>query len=72
MAIHDMNQRAQDWLADHIENFGIALANNEDPNCLITLPHGVVVEIRLNELPGRFSRQSVKLEFTDTEGRKDE
>lgn len=70
MAIHDMNQRAQDWLADHLQNFGVALTNHEDPSCLITLPGGVVVEIRLNELPGTFSRQIVNLNLTATkEGR---
>lgn len=65
MAIYDMNQRAQDWLADHLQNFGVALANDDDPSCLITLPHGIVVEIRLNELPGTFSRQTVTLNSTE-------
>lgn len=59
MAIHDMNQPAKNWLADNLENFGKLLDVDDDPSVLLRFDGGVVLELRLNELPGRFERVSV-------------
>ena len=54
--IADLNQPAKHWLADHIENFGKALAAGEDPSCMVHLWNRISVEVRLVELPGHFKR----------------
>ncbi|SIQ30136.1 hypothetical protein [Marinobacterium stanieri] len=53
--IHDLEQPAKDWVADHIENFGVLLNKGDDPSCLIRV-QGCEIEIRLNKVPGLFER----------------
>jgi hypothetical protein len=60
--IADLNQPAKNWLADHLNNFGVLLDAGDDPSCLITLPEGIKVEIRLNSLPGVFERHQISVQ----------
>jgi hypothetical protein len=55
-----MKQPAKDWLADALENLGGMLGKGEDPSFIINI-YGVVIEIRLNTLPGNFERQKIQI-----------
>jgi hypothetical protein len=57
--IADLKQSARNWLGDHLQNFDKMLAAGDDPSCMIVLPGGVEVEIRLNRFPGVFERQII-------------
>lgn len=66
MAIHDLKQPANQWLADVAENLGAMLERNEDPSMELVL-FGCTFEIRINELPdGSFKRLAIK-EPTETQ-----
>lgn len=54
----DLHQPAKHWLADAVENFQTLLAENEDPSFVIEIG-GAVIEVRLNEAPGVFSRKTI-------------
>ena len=56
----DLHQPAKHWLADAVQNFKLLLAENDDPS--------FVIEIRLNEAPGLFSRQTITLESHSENG----
>jgi hypothetical protein len=58
--ISDFKQPAKDWLADAINNLNNFLKDGEDPSFIITID-GVEIEIRLNNIPGEFSRQNIDL-----------
>ena len=57
----DLHQPAKHWLADAVQNFKLLLAENDDPSFVIKIG-GAVIEIRLNEAPGLFSRHTITLE----------
>jgi len=70
----DLQQPAKHWLADAIKNFKTLLAENEDPSFTLELG-GAVIEIRLNEAPGVFSRSVVDCQTNadgDAPGAKEE
>ena len=54
----DLQQPAKNWLADAVQNFKILLAENDDPSFTIEIG-GAVIEVRLNEAPGVFSRVTI-------------
>ncbi|GAB6139902.1 hypothetical protein JCM14076_06310 [Methylosoma difficile] len=60
--IADLKQPAKNWLADHLNNFGNLLNAGDDPSCIISLPEGVEIEIRLNKLPEVFERQTFRID----------
>lgn len=59
--IADLKQPAKHWLADVINNFGAQLKNGENPSIELKLFDDVVIEIRLNKLPGIFDRETVEI-----------
>ena len=61
--IADMNQPAKHWMADIIQNMGTLLDNGDDPSMVFQID-GVVLELRLNNLPGVFNRTTVKTDDT--------
>ncbi len=63
----DLHQPAKHWLADAVQNFKLLLAENDDPSFVIKIG-GAVIEIRLNEAPGLFSRQTITLESHSENG----
>lgn len=54
--IHDFNQPAKRWLADHLENHIALIEKGQDPSCVMTIGP-VEIEIRLNKAPGLFERK---------------
>jgi len=54
----DLQQPAKHWLADAVMNFKTLLAEDDDPSFTLEL-NGCVIEIRLNEAPGVFSRRTI-------------
>ena len=58
--ISDFKQPAKDWLADVLNNLGNFLKDGEDP-CFNIIIDGVEIEIRLNNIPGQFNRQRIKV-----------
>jgi hypothetical protein len=58
--ISDFKQPAKYWLADVLNNLGNFLKDGEDPCFTITID-GVEIEIRLNNIPGEFNRQQIKV-----------
>lgn len=56
----DLQQPAKHWLADAIENFQVLLKEGDDPSFTVEIS-GCVMEIRLNEAPGVFSRRKIKI-----------
>ena len=57
----DLQQPTKHWLADAVQNFKQLLGEEDDPSFTVEL-NGCVIEIRLNEAPGVFSRRTVTLE----------
>lgn len=54
----DLQQPAKHWLADAVLNFQTLLNEGDDPSFTLTVG-GAVIEIRLNEAPGIFSRKTI-------------
>jgi hypothetical protein len=63
--LNDLQQPAKHWLADAVENFKQLLAENDDPSFTIEIG-GAVIEVRLNEAPGVFSRKTIFVEISPT------
>jgi len=61
--IADMEQPAKNWMADIIQNMGTLLDNGDDPSMVFQI-NGVVLELRLNNLPGVFVRETIKTSDT--------
>ena len=66
--INDMKQPAKDWLADAMENLGGLLQDGEDPSFTLVV-FGAEIEIRLNNLPGHFKRESIKVPNAENQRR---
>ena len=66
--INDFKQPAKDWLADVLNNLGNFLKDGEDP-CFNIIIDGVEIEIRLNNIPGQFNRQRIKVHNAELTGR---
>lgn len=69
MNIRNIDQPAKDWLADNLQNFARLVESGGDPSVIITMTGGVVLELRLNECPGLFSRQTVTVELAAPAGK---
>jgi hypothetical protein len=63
--ITNLQQPAKHWLADAVENFKKLLAENDDPSFTIEIGEAVI-EVRLNESPGVFSRKTIHVEISPT------
>jgi hypothetical protein len=61
----NLQQPAKHWLADAVENFKQLLAENDDPSFTIEIG-GAVIEVRLNEASGVFSRKTIPVEISPT------
>ena len=62
----DLQQPAKHWLADAVMNFKTLLAEDDDPSFTLEL-NGCVIEIRLNEAPGVFSRRTITVSSDNKE-----
>lgn len=58
----DLKQPAKHWLADAVINFQILLREGQDPSFTLSMG-GCVIEIRLNEAPGVFSRHTIEVDM---------
>lgn len=65
----DFQQPAKHWLADAVMNFAALLDEGDDPSFTIKLD-GCVIEIRLNEAPGVFSRRRMTVTSDNNEATK--
>jgi len=57
----------RDWLADVLNNLGNFLKDGEAP-CFTIIIDGVEIEIRLNNIPGQFNRQQIKMPNAELSG----